>query len=260
MLTPAEAIFVRAQQVWAERAVPPYESFRIACAQTYLADRCAAGEVVEFTMRTADGRTFAQTVSTSTTPSRTLLRGGFITGPDATPLGFYRILPTTPGGFVQQPPPNLAPDPLLPTITVASAVSRSYAIAFAGVERLGPYSVDHLTLRPLSDGERHALRELWVDEASGNIVRLIYAHDFGNGRWGTVDYRFSPRGEREIWTIVHIEADAPAGSAFGPAPQHVQSDLDDIAFPAAMPDADFTPNPESSPESTDSRRSCGSDT
>ena len=227
--------------VWVQRAAPPYESFRIACAQTYLSDRCNAGDVIQFTLRTSDGRTFAQTVATPMSPSRTLLVGGYITGPDGTPLGFYRALPREPGGFAPRVPPNLAPDPLVPTIAVATAVARAYVISLVGVEQLAGHACYHLVLRPLSNPQLYALRDLWVDETTGSVIRLIYAHDFGNGKWGTVDYRFGPRGDPPVWSIAHIEADAPAGSAFGPHPNHVASDLGDIAFPASMPEADFKP-------------------
>lgn len=239
MVTPVEAIFLRAQQAWIERAVPPYESFQIACAQTFLKDRCEPGEIVEFTVRASDGRTFAQTIATATTPSRILLHGDYITGPDGTPLGFYRALPTKPGGIVPTPPPNMAPDPLIPTIAVATTIVTAYEIALAGTEHIGTYACDHLSLRPLADPQRFALRDLWVDRATGNVVQLTYAHDFGNGRYGTVEYRFAPEGPHQYWTIVHIEADSPAGSDYGR--EHVASDLDAIAFPLSVPTSDFTP-------------------
>lgn len=239
MIAPAEAIFLRAQQVWVQRAIPPYESFQIACAKTYLKDDCRPGETVAFTVRTSDGRTFAQTIATVATPARVLLRGDFITGPDGTPLGFYRALPAQPGGAAPQPPPNMAPDPLMPTIAVATTVAKAYEISLVGTERIGGYTCDHLALRPLGDPKRFALRDLWVDESSGNVVQLTYAHDFGNGRFGTVRYRFAPEGAQRYWTIVHIEGDAPAGSAYGRS--HASSDLDSIGFPKSMPAADFEP-------------------
>lgn len=192
-------------------------------------------------MRSADGRAFAQTIATATSPSRVLVHGGYITGPDGTPLGFYRALPQTPGGVQQPVPQNLAPDPLMPTIAVATAVTQAYQLTLAGVESIGSYTCDHLVLRPLRDGALYALRALWVDEQSGNVVRLVYAHEFGNGLWGTVDYRFAPVGSERIWTIVHIEADEPTGALFGSHDVHVASDLDDIAFPVTMPPADFEP-------------------
>ncbi len=241
-MTP-EALFLRAQQAWIERAVPRYESFRIQCDRTFLSDQCTTGEVVEFTIRMSDGRTFAQTVESDAQPARVLLRGGYITGPDGTPLGFYRALPTQPGGYVPARPPNMALDPLVPTIASATAVVRAYAIAFAGKERVGAYDCDHLTLQPLADPERYALRDLWIDDAGGNVVALTYEHDFGNGKYGPVRYRFAPEGTQQIWSIVHIEADAPTGSLFGPHDNYVASDLDDISFPDSVPDADFTPAP-----------------
>jgi hypothetical protein len=239
MVTAAEAIFLRAQQAWVQRVVPPYESFQIACAKTFLKERCQGDQTVEFTVRASDGRTFARTLATSTTPSRILLHGDYITGPDGTPLGFYRALPAKPGGIVPSPPPNMAPDPLIPTIAVATTIVTAYRIALVGAEQVGAYACDHLSLRPLDDPQRFALRDLWVDRATGNVVQLTYSHDFGNGRYGTVEYRFAPEGPQHDWTIVHIEADSPAGSAYGK--EHVASDLSDIAFPQSVPDTEFEP-------------------
>ncbi len=241
MIPSAEAIFLRAQQAWTQRAVPPYESFRIACSQTFLADQCFPGDIIEFTVRASDGRTFAVTIPQAGAPAKVLLHGGYITGPDGTPLGFYRALPHQPGGVAPQLPPNMAQDPFLPTIATVNVVSKAYNITLVGTERIGGYDCDHLALRPLSDPQRFALRDLWVDEASGNVVQLVYAHDFGNGRWGTVTYRFAPQGVLAIWTIVHIEANEPTGSVFGAHEEHVASELDDVTFPSSMPDADFEP-------------------
>jgi hypothetical protein len=242
VIVPAtETIFLRAQQAWIQRVTPRYESFRILCAQTFLDDKCNAGDVVEFTVRQSDGRTFAQTVATTTAPSHVLLRGGYIYGPDGTPLGFYRALPAQPGGALSLPPPNMAPDPLLPTIAVTSTIVQAYDIGLGRDERIGTYDCYHLLLRPVTDPARFALRELFVDKVSGNVVQLSYAHDFGNGKWGTVEYRFAPIGSQRVWSIVHISANAPAGSFFGSHAQTVSSELQDIAFPRAVPDADFKP-------------------
>lgn len=241
MLTSAEAIFVRAQQAWVQRVVPKYESFRITCELTFLEGKCAPGEIVEFTVRFFDGRTFARTVATEGDPSRVLMHGDYIYGPDGTPLGFYRALPRSPGGAVQSPPPNLAPDPMLPTIAQSTVSGQAYAISLVGKEQLGNYECDHLTLRPLLDPTRFALRELWVDESTGNVVQLVYAHQFENGRWGTVRYSFAPQGVQGIWAIVHIEAQDPTGALFGPRVDRIASSLNSISFPESMPPGDFTP-------------------
>jgi hypothetical protein len=241
VLTQAEAIFVRAQQAWVQRAVPRYESFRIACDLTFLEGKCAPGDTVEFTVRLSDGRTFARTLPEPGDPSRVLMHGDYIYGPDGTPLGFYRALPQSPGGAVPPPPPNMAPDPMLPTIAQTTVSGQAYAIALTGKERLGDYQCDHLTLRPLLDPARFALRELWIDESTRNVVQLVYAHQFENGRWGTVRYRFAPEGTQEIWMIVHIEADDPTGALLGPRVDSIASDLNDISFPDSMPQNDFTP-------------------
>ncbi len=242
----ATAIFLRAQQAWAERAVPPYESFRVPCEQTFLGKRCERGDVVAFTVRMSDGRTYAEALPGQGGTPRTLLRGAFITGPAGTPLGFYRVLPS--GGATPGPaPPNLAPDPLQ-TIATVTANSHAYDIALAGEESVGGRACYHLILRPLGDRDRFPLRDLWVDETAFEVAQLTYErpYDERNTR-ASVIYRFAPVGEARVWTIVHIEATAIVPGFLAKTSESVSDDLRDITFPATAPTWYFESDPSAGP-------------
>lgn len=219
---------------------PPYESFRLACERTFLAPQCARGDAVALTLRTSDGRTFAQTVPAAGGDGKVLLRGAYITGPAGTPLGFYRVLPdgTPPAA---PPPPNLAPDPLQ-TIATVTADSHAYDVALAGQESVGERRCYRLKLRPRRDPERYPLRDLWVDETTYEVVQLAYERPYDeHDTWASVRYRFAPVGPANVWTIVHVEAAAPVRGFLGSKTERVADDLHDIAFPPSAPDWYFEP-------------------
>jgi hypothetical protein len=238
-LSPDE-IFRQAQHAWQARVVPPYESFRVSCDRTFLAPRCDSGAMVEFTVRTIDGRTFAQALSAGGDASKVLLRGGYITGPVETPLGFYRALPSGQSPSIPSPP-NLAPDPLQ-TIATVTASGHVYDVKLTGAERIDGRLAYHLSLRPEIDPDRYPLRELWVDETNCEIVQLTYErpYDEKHAR-ALVLYRFAPVGSERVWTIVHIEAQASVHGLFSAKIERVSNDLTDVSFPASAPDWYFQP-------------------
>lgn len=233
----ALAIFQRAQAAWLARTVPPYESFEIACDRTFLAPRCDAGTIVRFTVRTNDGRTFAQALSTGGEADTVLLQGGYITGPAETPLGFYRAIGS--GTVAPSPPPNLAPDPLQ-TIATVTSTARVYDVTLAGEEELDGRRSYHLALRPRYDPVRFPLRELWVDESSYQIVQLTYERPY-NGTHARVWYRFAAVGPERVWTIVHIEAEAVQHEFLGAKTDRVADTLGNVTFPADAPSWWFEP-------------------
>jgi hypothetical protein len=237
--TPDE-IFRRAQAAWMARVVAPYESFHVACERTFLAARCDAGDIVAFTVRTSDGRTYAQTLPVPGKTPKILLRGGYITGPAETPLGFYRTLPAS--SPPPSPPPNLAPDPLQ-TIADVTARARVYEVRLASEESVNGRACYHLTLRPLVTPDRYPLRELWVDETSFEVVQLTYERPYEAAHThALVRYRFAPVGPERIWTIVHIEAEAGIHELFSTKVERIADDLSDITFPASVPDWYFEPD------------------
>ncbi|HUN29445.1 MAG TPA: hypothetical protein VMV65_06540 [Alphaproteobacteria bacterium] len=235
------AIFTRAQTAWTQRQEPPYESFTLPCAQTLLADACAPGARVQFIVRFADGRTFAQTIAEDDRPAVVLLRGGFIVGPAGAPFGFYRRAPqpgaTQPSATIAPPPPNLAADPIA-TIATVSAVDRAYDITLAGMQTLGSRVCYHLRLRPLRAPQTYPLRDLWIDAQTYDVVRLTYAWPF-NDTTAQITYGFAPVGPHAIWSIVHIEAQAVSHGLFTTHEQSVSEELHDIEFPASVPESDF---------------------
>jgi hypothetical protein len=223
-----DQIFQRAQQAWQSRVVPPYEAFTVPCEKTFAASQCTAGDTIAFVVRMRDGRTFAQRVSPEGGSPVTVMRGGYITGPADTPLGFYRVITSTTGAPVASPPPNLAADPLQSIATV-SASGHVYDIALAGEETIAGRVCYHLTLRPELNADRYPLRDVWVDTTSFEVVQLTYARPFEERHThAIVVYRFAPVGPRQLWAIVYIEAQA--GS------DRVADDLSGITFPATAPD------------------------
>jgi hypothetical protein len=238
----AEDIFRQAQRAWQARVVPPYESFRISCERTFLAARCDSGEIVEFTVRMSDGRSFAAGLSAQGTAPRVLRQGGYITGPVETPLGFYRAL--TNGSPVPMPsPPNLAPDPLQ-TIATVTATGHVYDIALAGEESLDGRLCYDLRLRPEIDPDRYPLRELWVTQTGFEVAQLAYERPYDEKHTrARVLYRFAPVGPEHVWAIVHIEAQASVRGFLSTKIERVSDDLSDLSFPASAPDWYFQSPP-----------------
>jgi hypothetical protein len=234
VLSPSE-VFRQAQRVWQARAVPPYESFRVSCDRTFLAARCDSGDIVEFTVRMTDGRTFARALSANGDAATVLMQGGYISGPVGTPLGFYRALPNDESPPMPSPP-NLAQDPLQ-TIATVTATAHVYDIELAGEERIDGRLCYHLTLRPTIDPDRYPLRDLWVDEASFEVVQLAYERPYDEKHTrALVLYRFAPVGPEHLWTIVHIEAQASVRGLFSTRIERVSDDLSDLSFPTSAPD------------------------
>jgi hypothetical protein len=224
----AAQVLDAATVAWHARSIPAYVQFTLPCADTALAHRCDAGDGARFTVRMADGRTYAETVpKDGATTVKPIMNGGLIFGPGGTPLGFFRQVGNEPPAL---PPPNLAPDPLK-TIATVTAKARTYAVSFDGSEFVGGVDCYRLKLKPLGDPERYPLRQLWVDKASSQIRKLTYEWDFGDNHKGLVHYEFAPVGDPAVWTIVHI--DAQNGR------EKVADDLQDIAFPDAAPDEEF---------------------
>jgi hypothetical protein len=166
-----DEIVSRAQTSWEARVVPPYVSFELPCADTFLAAQCESGDTARFKVRMSDGRTYARTVRV---PGIELMCGGFITGPATTPLGFFRSIDANDvaAAIAPSPPPqNFAPDPFGPkAIASVVAVNRAYTVRLVGVESLDGESVYRLQLVPNYDPEHHPLRELWIDTATFEVV------------------------------------------------------------------------------------------
>jgi hypothetical protein len=241
-IPPAQAIFERAQRAWESRAVPPFVSFELPCADTFLADRCPGGSHAQFVVRMSDGKTFARAVPSGTI----LMRGGYILGPAGTPIGFFRSIV---GSYATEfasvaTPPNLAPDPFAPpSIATVVSVQRTYDAKLAGAETMEGRPAYHLTLRPLGDPQRLPLRDLWVDAQSFEVDALTYARKAnGDAPPGAVHYEFAPVGLQRYWTVARIAAQLPVG---GNAPAaRPQATLENVTLPPAEPAWMFDPSLE----------------
>lgn len=221
----AQQLFLRAQAAWSARVTPRFESFVLPCAATFLESRCAPGTEVEFIVRLSDGRTYAQALATNGEAPRELVRGGYITGPDGAPLGFYRRWPASDLPRVPLPP-DLADDPLR-TIATVTAVDVAYRITIVGRENLDGIDTAHLALEAVRDPVAYPLRDLWIARNDYEVVRLTYALPFKRST-ALITYDFAPVGKPPIWTIVHI-----AASAGGEA---VSEELRQIVFPPEEPE------------------------
>ncbi len=234
----AQAIFERAQRAWEHRTVPAFVSFELSCADTFLADRCPNGSRAQFVVRMSDGKTFARAIPSGAI----LMRGGYILGPAATPIGFFRsIVGSAATEFGAISPPNVAPDPFAPpSIATVVSVGRAYDAILAGVETIEGRPAYHLTLRPLGDPQRLPLRDLWVDTQSFEVDALTYARKANDDTpQGTVHYEFAPVGQQRYWTVARIEAQLPVG---GDAPAaRPQATLENVTLPAAEPAWMFDP-------------------
>ena len=229
----ASAVLTAATAAWQARSVPAYVQFTLPCADTALSGQCDTGDGARFTVRMADGRTYAETVpKDGETTVKSIMTGGLIFGPGGVPLGFFRQVGVD-GAPPPLPPPNLAPDPMLATIAVVKAkAGGTYNVAFDGEETVGGVLCYRLKLKPLRDPDRYPLRQLWVEKKTDQIRRLTYEWDFGDGHMGSVHYEFAPVGDAPAtWAIVHIDAQTKYAA--------VADDLTDIEFPTDMPDEDF---------------------
>jgi hypothetical protein len=234
----AADVYRDAVRAWQARTPPAYVSFSLPCADTAFAGACDPTDDARFTVRMADGRTYAVSVPKGTGEPKVLLRGGFIYGPGGAPLGFYRRL----GDATATPPPNLAPDPLqLPTIASVTAIPISYDLTLAGNETVDGIACYHLALRALRDPDVYPLHDLWVDERSFEVRALTYDWDFGDGHRGLVHYRFAQVGVRSTWAIVQIDATVAERHEFlKTRTDSVNDDLYDVEFPESEPSDEFT--------------------
>ncbi|HEY3676876.1 MAG TPA: hypothetical protein VGK84_12895 [Candidatus Tumulicola sp.] len=207
-------------------------SFELPCADTFLADRCPAGTTTQFVVRMSDGRTFARDARTGAI----FMRGGYILGPAATPIGFFRSIAGSTGtGFSNSPPPNLAPDPFAPpSIATVVSVDRAYAATLAGTDTIGSHRAYHLVLRPLGNPVKLPLRDVWIDRTSFAVAGLTYERRASaDAPAGTVRYEFAPVGSPPYWIVVKISATLPV--AAGTTPATPQATLDNVSFPSAEP-------------------------
>jgi hypothetical protein len=128
-------------------------------------------------------------------------------------------------GDVATPAPNA-----LPVIGSVSAVRRNYDVRLAGEETIDGRACWHLTLKPLGNPGTYRVRDLYVDEATNQTVRLktdgnFTLHATGSGLW-TVDYALIDGS----WYISDEQSDGPVENDAG------HFDRVDVKFVDIKPD------------------------
>jgi hypothetical protein len=69
----------------------------------------------------------------------------------------------------------------LRTIASVRAVNRVYEITLSGIERIGSATAYHLQLQPVTEPDRHRLRELWIDTQSYAVLKAVTLGNFTRG-------------------------------------------------------------------------------
>lgn len=134
------------------------------------------------------------------------------------------------------------PQPLKTIAHVVTYAPPNYAIDVAGTESIDGHPCYHVRLRPLSDPQRHNLRELWVDTTTYDLWKASF-----DGTYSPVP--LAPSSPSTFTSIF-----APIGPYWIVSRQHwTWSDMTDsiyvdinlevnkIVFPATLPDYLFDP-------------------
>ncbi|MBD5604492.1 MAG: hypothetical protein IAI48_05315 [Candidatus Eremiobacteraeota bacterium] len=203
----AEEIFARARRALGARTYPAEIAYGVRVSG--LRDGTWTARTYRTYERWPSGRISARTISDEETADPTRPKGSninffaFNIGGDGQPLkdllGTPRLAVTYAFGLVPPshdvPLPGDVPTPVPGeprTIGSVSALARTYDVRLAGEETIGAATCWHLTLKPLGNPGAYRLRDLYVEEATDQIVRLKTDGNFttkatGSGLW-TVDY------------------------------------------------------------------------
>jgi hypothetical protein len=138
-------------------------------------------------------------------------------------LGTPRLSATYAFGLVPPPAPpsandaaSAAPAPGDPrVIGSVTAVHRNYDVRLAGEETVAGRLCWHLALKPLGNPGTYRVRDLYVEEATDQTVRLrtdgnFTAKETGSGLW-TVDYAQSDGS----WYLTNETSDGPVDTDAG---------------------------------------------
>ncbi len=120
--------------------------------------------------------------------------------------------------------------------TISVTASPIYAITLAGVERLGVHTTYHLVFRPLSDPQRHNLRDLWIDTKTYDLWKAHYTSTYvadGGSSPSDVTTIFAPvagywMATETTWTYV-------PPLAFGKAALVLDATTRLMVFPKELP-------------------------
>ena len=75
-------------------------------------------------------------------------------------------------------------------------------------------------------------------------MQLLYERPYDERQtWAFVRYRFAPVSAAQVWSIVHIDAEATTHGLLSSKTERVTDDLSDITFPTSAPDWYFVAVP-----------------
>ncbi len=164
-----------------------------------------------------------------------------------TPAFAFTFIPQTQAGAdaagldlnVPTPDPTESAD--LKTLASVRARSRPYAIAFAGDDTIDGKPTEHLTLRPYRNPDKHVLRDVWIDPVTNGVVRLRGEATSGPNLIH-VDFEATYDEDATTQSLVRVDAFAKAQLLFLRESGNVSFELNNVAYPANLPDALFSTN------------------
>ncbi len=164
-----------------------------------------------------------------------------------TPAFAFTFIPQTQEGAdaaglnlnVPTPDPSESAD--LQTLVSVRARSRPYAIAFAGDETIDGKPTEHLTLRPYRNPDKHVLRDVWIDPVTNGVVRLRGEATSGPNLIH-VDFQATYDEDATTQSLVRVDAFAKAQLLFLRESGNISFELDNVTYPANLPDALFSTN------------------
>lgn len=134
-----------------------------------------------------------------------------------------------------QSPANL--EATLKTIAVVSSHGHLYNVRVAGTEKIGDRDAYRISLSPVRDPDRNAIRDLWVDTSTYDVLRAdyVYAHPPDVGLVGAeadLTVSFATVGHYRIagrWIAIYHAPDLRT-------PVYRELRVVKMAFPASLPD------------------------
>lgn len=192
----AAEIFARTRAAFVERAYPQTIKYKVRVSG--LRDGTWTGRSFSSYERWPSTTVIARNVSDEemADPARpqgiSLSIAGITTGKTVSPdiLGIPKLAPTYSFGLGAAPPAEASPGPGGPLRTIGTvlATARNYKVWLAGEESVDGTRAWHLFLRPVGNPGKYRLRDLWVEEATYQTIRLRTYGNFtaeatGKGVW-----------------------------------------------------------------------------
>lgn len=136
-----------------------------------------------------------------------------------------------------EPPLPDVPQPLKTIAHVVVYAPPNYAIDVAGTGSVDGHACYHLRLRPLSEPQRHNLRELWVDTTTYDLWKATFDGEYrpvplAPSSPSTFASTFAPIGPYWIVSRQHWTWSDMTDSIV----DDIDMEVNKIVFPAALPD------------------------